>query len=64
MRNFVFHNPTKIIFGNDSTNKVGKETKNYGKKVLLITGQGSIKKIGLYDKVVDLLKKEELEIYE
>ncbi|MCX7720511.1 MAG: iron-containing alcohol dehydrogenase [Dictyoglomus thermophilum] len=64
MRNFVFHNPTKIIFGNDATNEVGKEVRNYGKRVLLITGQGSIKRIGLYDKVINLLKKENLEIYE
>jgi alcohol dehydrogenase YqhD (iron-dependent ADH family) len=64
MRNFVFHNPTKIIFGVDTTNKVGREAKNYGKRILLVIGQGSVKKIGLYDKVVKLLKEEELEIFE
>jgi len=64
MRNFVFHNPTKIIFGVDTTNEVGRETKNYGKRILLVIGQGSVKKIGLYDKVVKLLKEEELEIFE
>jgi len=64
MSNFVFHNPTKIIFGVDTTNEVGKEAKNYGKKVLLVLGQGSIKKIGLYDSVVGLLKDSGLEVYE
>ncbi len=64
MRNFVFHNPTKIIFGVDTTNKVGREAKNYGKRILLVIGQGSVKKIGLYDKVVKLLKEEGLEIFE
>lgn len=64
MNNFVFYNPTKIIFGIDTTNEVGKEAKNYGKKVLLVLGQGSVKKIGLYDKVVKLLKDEKLEIVE
>jgi len=64
MSNFVFHNPTKIIFGVDTTNEVGKEAKNYGKKVLLVLGQGSIKKIGLYDRVVGLLKDSGLEVYE
>lgn len=64
MRNFVFHNPTKIIFGVDTTNEVGRESKNYGKRILLVIGQGSVKKIGLYDKVVKLLKEEELEIFE
>ncbi|MCS7202484.1 MAG: iron-containing alcohol dehydrogenase [Dictyoglomus sp.] len=63
MNKFVFYNPTKIIFGVDTTNEVGKEVKNYGKKVLIISGQGSIKKIGLYDKVVKILK-EEIEIFE
>jgi alcohol dehydrogenase YqhD (iron-dependent ADH family) len=64
MRNFVFHNPTKIIFGVDTTNEVGREAKNYGKRILLVIGQGSVKKIGLYDKVVKLLKEEGLEIFE
>jgi len=64
MRNFVFHNPTKIIFGIDATNKVGKETKLYGDKVLLVLGQGSIKKIGLYDRVVFLLRQENIKIFE
>ncbi|MEN2984978.1 MAG: iron-containing alcohol dehydrogenase [Dictyoglomaceae bacterium] len=64
MNKFVFYNPTKIIFGVDTTNEVGKEVKNYGKKVLIILGQGSIKKIGLYDKVVKILKEEEIEIFE
>jgi alcohol dehydrogenase YqhD (iron-dependent ADH family) len=64
MRNFVFHNPTKIIFGVDTTNEVGRESKNYGKRILLVIGQGSVKKIGLYDKVVKLLKEEGLEIFE
>lgn len=64
MRNFVFYNPTKIIFGVDTTNEVGREAKNYGKRILLVIGQGSVKKIGLYDKVVKLLKEEGLEIFE
>lgn len=64
MRNFTFHNPTKIIFGVDSTNEVGKETKNLGNKILLVLGQGSAKKIGLYDKVIKLLKEEGISIFE
>lgn len=64
MNNFVYYNPTKIIFGVDTTNEVGKEAKNYGKRILMILGQGSVKKIGLYDKVINILKEEELEIFE
>src|SRR5690606_17256834 len=47
---------TKIIFGRDTEKLLGDEIKNYGSKVLLHYGGGSIKKIGLYDKVVQALK--------
>ena len=61
MDNFEFLSPTKIIFGKNSEDKVGIETKKYGKKVLLHYGGGSIKKSGLYDRVVASLKKENIE---
>ena len=64
MENFVFYRPTRIIFGRDSEDKVGKETKKYGKKILLHYGQGSIKRTGLYDKVMKSLKKENIEVVE
>lgn len=57
MENFVFHNATKIIFGKGMEEKVGEETVRYSKKVLLHYGQGSIKRIGLYDRVVKSLKE-------
>ncbi len=57
MRNFIFHNPTKIIFGKDTVGKIGEEIKNFGyKKVLFLYGKGSIKRNGVYDTVVDSLK--------
>jgi alcohol dehydrogenase len=56
MENFVFRNPTKIIFGKSTENQVGKEVTEY-KKVLLHYGEGSIKKSGLYDRVVESLKR-------
>lgn len=55
MQNFEFLSPTKIIFGKDTEHKVGEETKNHADKVLLHYGGGSIKKSGLYDKVVKSL---------
>jgi alcohol dehydrogenase YqhD (iron-dependent ADH family) len=64
MKNFTFQAPTKIIFGKGAENSVGKEAKRFGKKVLLHYGAGSIKKYGLYDKVMKSLKKEGLEIVE
>lgn len=55
MENFVFQNPTRIIFGRDTENQVGGELKGY-KKVLLHYGRNSIKRSGLYDRVVASLK--------
>jgi len=57
MDNFTFQNPTKIIFGKDSENNVGTEVSNYSNKVLLHYGGGTIKKTGLYDRVVASLKE-------
>ena len=58
MINFDFYSPTKIFFGKDRENEVGKIIKDYGfKKVLLHYGQNSIKKTGLYDKVVNSLNQ-------
>ncbi|WP_186429264.1 iron-containing alcohol dehydrogenase [Clostridium sp. BSD9I1] len=64
MINFSYQNATKIIFGKDTENEVGNETKKYGKKVLLHYGGGSIKKSGLYDRVIKSLKDAGIEIFE
>ncbi len=64
MHDFVFHNPTKILFGRGSISSIGPETAAWGKNVLLVYGQGSIKKNGIYDQVLDSLKKVELNITE
>ncbi|WP_282067750.1 iron-containing alcohol dehydrogenase [Olleya namhaensis] len=50
MNNFEFKNPTKIIFGKDTIEKV-KEEIPQDAKVLLLYGGGSIKKNGIYDQV-------------
>jgi alcohol dehydrogenase YqhD (iron-dependent ADH family) len=64
MKNFTFQAPTKIIFGKGAEDSVGKEAKKFGKTVLLHYGGGSIKQYGHYDKVINSLKKESLEIIE
>lgn len=56
MRNFVYENPTKIIFGKDKEKDVAKHTAEHGSKVLLHYGGGSIKKYGTYDTVVQSLE--------
>ena len=54
---FTYSNPTKIYFGENSLDNLSTELKNYGKNVLLVYVGGSIKKNGIYDKVIDILKK-------
>jgi len=64
MENFTFRNATKIIFGKGAESKVGAETAKYGSKILLHYGGGSIKKYGIYDRVLKSLKDSGLEIIE
>ncbi len=52
---FVYHNPTKIYFGENSLDNLEKEISEYGKNVLLVYGGGSIKTNGIYDKVFSIL---------
>ena len=57
MQNFVFHTPTKVIFGKDTHHRAGEIIKEYGfKKIMLHYGGGSIKKNGIYDAVTKSLK--------
>ena len=58
MHDFTYHNPTKIEFGKDKENNIGEYINQNGiKKVLLVYGTGSIKKSGLYERVIASLKK-------
>ncbi|MCR4664212.1 MAG: iron-containing alcohol dehydrogenase [Paludibacteraceae bacterium] len=54
--NFVYHNPTKLYFGEESLEYLNAELENLGKTVLLNYGNGSVKRNGLYDEVVAILK--------
>ena len=64
MNNFVYDIPTKVYFGENQLGHLGEELSKYGKKVLLAYGGGSIKKSGLYDKVVAEVKNAGLELFE
>ncbi|MDC3417100.1 iron-containing alcohol dehydrogenase [Aquibacillus salsiterrae] len=63
MKNFTFHNPTKLIFGKGEVEKLAEQMKDY-QKVLLVYGGGSIKRSGLYDQVIDQLEQAKVEIFE
>lgn len=56
--NFVYHNPTKLYFGEEALSNLGSELKKYGNNVVLIYGGGSVKKSGIYDDIMKILKEE------
>ncbi len=64
MNNFRMYVPTDIRFGKDRLNELPEVLAPYGKRVLLAYGGGSIKRFGLYDKVVDLLESNGFHIVE
>ena len=64
MKNFYYYNSTKIYFGKNEVDKIGKLSKEFGDKVLLVYGKSSIKRTGLYDRVIKLLKAENINVFE
>ncbi|WP_427181336.1 iron-containing alcohol dehydrogenase [Paenibacillus sp. TC-CSREp1] len=64
MRSFQFYNPTRLIFGKGQLEALKTEVPKYGKRVLLVYGGGSIKRRGLYDQVLGLLKEIGAEVTE
>ncbi len=64
MKDFNFVSPTRIHFGKNAMNFLSEEIKNKYKKVLLVYGQNSIKKIGVYDAVISQLSSANVEYFE
>ncbi|WP_035389237.1 iron-containing alcohol dehydrogenase [Bacillus altitudinis] len=64
MENFIYYNPTKLMFGKGQLDGLKSELARYGKRVLLVYGGGSIKKNGLYDKVISALNEAEADVFE
>lgn len=62
--NFTYCNPTKLYFGKEALKGLNEELPKYGKNVLLVYGGGSIKKNGIYDEVVKILKENGKEVFE
>lgn len=58
------YNPVKLHFGRGVVENLGDAISNYGKKVLLVYGGGSIKRNGLYDLVMAQLGKAGAEVFE
>lgn len=64
MLNFDYNIKTEIMFGKGQIEKLGKSIKPYCDRVLMVYGGGSIKRTGIYDKVVKELKENDIEFVE
>ncbi|WP_329778865.1 iron-containing alcohol dehydrogenase [Allisonella histaminiformans] len=62
--NFSYANPTKLYFGKDALSFLPGELANYGDRVALVYGGGSIKRNGIYDQIMDILKQAGKEVIE
>ena len=62
--NFSYSNPTKLYFGDNALDFLNTELPKYGKRIMLSYGGGSIKKNGIYDEVIKILKANNKEIFE
>jgi len=64
MENFVAYNPVKLHFGVDVIVTLGETVKQYGNRVLLVYGKGSVKKYGYYNQVIAQLENSGLQVFE
>lgn len=62
--NFSYSNPTKLYFGEDSLRYLNEELPKYGRNIQLVYGGGSIKKNGIYDKVMEILSANGKTVFE
>ncbi|MEJ8544046.1 iron-containing alcohol dehydrogenase [Brevibacillus borstelensis] len=64
MNHFVYHNPTELIFGKGQLSHLKDKAAKLGSSVLLVYGGGSIKRSGLYDKIISLLGEAGCQMHE
>ena len=64
MNSFIYNIPTKVYFGENQLGNLGSELRKFGKRVLLTYGGGSIKRSGLYDRIIEELHSADMEIFE
>ena len=62
--NFEFHNPTHIIFGTGTLSQLGEVARRHGKKALLVTGGGSVKRSGTFGRAVKSLTDAGVTVFE
>ena len=64
MNDFMYYNPVRVHFGADAMSHLPEELGKFGANVLLTYGGGSIKRTGLYDRVLDALRAAGKSVYE
>jgi hypothetical protein len=64
MKNFYYHIPTEVFFGKGQIENLAPKIGDYSKKVLLVYGGGSIKRTGLYEKVIEKLVSHGIAVFE
>ncbi|KZE67691.1 butanol dehydrogenase [Fictibacillus phosphorivorans] len=64
MNEYIYYNPTRLIFGKNQIKTLKDELGKLGNKVLVVYGGGSIKRNGLYDEVMNELEKMDAEVSE
>ncbi|MFD1927579.1 iron-containing alcohol dehydrogenase [Sporosarcina siberiensis] len=64
MNDFTFQNPVKLIFGKGQISKLIQELPQYGKRVLVVYGGGSVKRSGLYEELNTILNDIGMEVHE
>ena len=64
INDFIYDIPVRVYFGREQLHHLGPELKKYGKKVLLVYGGGSIKRMGLYDSIVKEVETAGLTLFE
>ena len=62
--NFEFHNPTHLVFGSGALSRLGEVVSKHGKKALIVTGGGSVKRNGTFDRAVASLKDANVSVAE
>lgn len=60
MENFFYSIPTKVYFGRDALDHLAECVLEYGKQVLLVYGGGSIKRSGLYDRILTIFREHKI----
>ncbi|MDP2105726.1 MAG: iron-containing alcohol dehydrogenase, partial [Desulfobulbaceae bacterium] len=64
MHNFVLENPTKILFGRDTINHIGTETRAFGATALLVYGRQSLKENGIHGQIIEALAASDITVVE